>query len=59
LSREQLLDDISGRDYEVFDRSIDVHISLLRRKLGDDPKTPRFIKTVRSVGYMLMRKREE
>lgn len=59
LSREQLLDDISGRDYEVFDRSIDVHISLLRRKLGDDPKTPRFIKTVRSVGYMLIRKMEE
>ncbi len=56
LSREQILDDISGRDYEVFDRSIDVHISLLRRKLGDDPKTPKFIKTVRSVGYMLMRK---
>jgi two-component system response regulator CpxR len=59
LSREQLLDDISGRDYEVFDRSIDVHISLLRRKLGDDPKTPKFIKTVRSVGYMLMRKGDE
>lgn len=59
LSREQLLDDISGRDYEVFDRSIDVHISLLRRKLGDDPKTPKFIKTVRSVGYMLIRKTEE
>lgn len=55
LSREQLLDDISGRDYEVFDRSIDVHISLLRRKLGDDPKNPRFIKTIRSVGYMLIR----
>ncbi|MBL8206716.1 MAG: response regulator transcription factor [Blastocatellia bacterium] len=59
LSREQLLDDISGRDYEVFDRSIDVHISLLRRKLGDDPKTPKFIKTVRSVGYMLIRKGED
>jgi DNA-binding response OmpR family regulator len=58
LSREQLLDDISGRDYEVFDRSIDVHISLLRRKLGDDPKAPKFIKTVRSVGYMLMKSLE-
>ena len=55
LSREQLLDEISGRDYEVFDRSIDVHISLLRRKLGDDPKNPRFIKTIRSVGYLLIR----
>ena len=58
LSREQLLDEINGRDYEAFDRSIDVHISLLRRKLGDDPKSPKFIKTVRSVGYVLMRKEE-
>ncbi|MBL8190601.1 MAG: response regulator transcription factor [Acidobacteria bacterium] len=58
LSRDQLLDEISGRNYEVFDRSIDVHISSLRRKLGDDPKTPRFIKTVRSAGYMLIRHAE-
>lgn len=58
LSREQLLDEVQGREYEVFDRSIDVHISLLRRKLGDDPKSPKFIKTVRSVGYVLMRKEE-
>jgi DNA-binding response OmpR family regulator len=55
LTRDQLLNEISGRDYEVFDRSIDVHISSLRRKLGDDPKNPRYIKTVRSAGYMLMR----
>ena len=55
LSREELLDAIAGRDYDVFDRSIDVHISLLRRKLGDDPKSPRFIKTIRSVGYTLIR----
>lgn len=53
LDRDRLLDEISGRSYEVFDRSIDVHISSLRRKLGDDPKNPRYIKTVRSVGYML------
>lgn len=59
LSRDQLLDEISGRDYEVFDRSIDVHISSLRRKLGDDPKNPRYIKTVRSAGYMLMRTAED
>jgi DNA-binding response OmpR family regulator len=55
LSRDQLLDEISGRDYEVFDRSIDVHISAIRRKLGDDPRSPRYIKTVRSAGYLLMR----
>ncbi|MGH9799393.1 MAG: response regulator transcription factor [Blastocatellia bacterium] len=59
LSRDQLLDEISGRNYEVFDRSIDVHISSLRRKLGDDPKNPRFIKTVRSAGYMLIRQPED
>jgi DNA-binding response OmpR family regulator len=53
-SREQLLDDIADRNYDVFDRSIDVHISSLRKKLGDDPKEPRFIKTVRAAGYMLI-----
>jgi DNA-binding response OmpR family regulator len=54
-SREQLLEEIRDRNYDVFDRSIDVHISALRKKLGDDPKEPRFIKTVRSAGYMLLR----
>lgn len=59
LSRDQLLDEISGRDYEVFDRSIDVHISALRRKLGDDPKNPQYIRTVRTAGYMLLRGPED
>ncbi len=59
LSRDQLLDAISGRSYEVFDRSVDVHVSALRRKLGDDPKKPTLIRTVRSAGYMLMRKAED
>jgi DNA-binding response OmpR family regulator len=53
-SREQLLEEVRARDYEVFDRSIDVHIAALRKKLGDDAKEPRFIKTIRSVGYMLI-----
>jgi DNA-binding response OmpR family regulator len=53
-SREQLLEEIRDRNYEVFDRSIDVHISALRKKLGDDPKAPRFIRTVRTAGYMLI-----
>lgn len=53
-SREQLLEEIRDRNYEAFDRSIDVHISALRKKLGDDPKNPRFIRTVRSAGYSLM-----
>ncbi len=52
-SREQLLLEVADRDFEAFDRSIDVHISSLRRKLGDDPKKPALIVTVRSAGYML------
>jgi two-component system response regulator CpxR len=53
-SREQLLEEIRARNYDVYDRSIDVHISALRRKLGDDPREPRFIRTVRAAGYMLI-----
>jgi len=53
-TREQLLEEVRTRDYDVFDRSIDVHIAALRKKLGDDAKEPRFIKTVRAVGYMLI-----
>jgi DNA-binding response OmpR family regulator len=53
-SREQLLEEIRDRNYEVFDRSIDVHISALRKKLGDDPRAPRFIRTVRTAGYLLI-----
>jgi len=54
-TREQLVQEVSARDLETFERSIDVHISSLRRKLGDDPKNPRFIQTVRSAGYMIKR----
>ena len=53
-TREALLDECRDRNYDVFDRSIDVHISALRKKLGDDPKAPRFIRTVRAAGYMLI-----
>jgi DNA-binding response OmpR family regulator len=53
-TREALIEDIRDRNYDVFDRSIDVHISALRRKLGDDAKSPRFIRTVRAAGYMLV-----
>ena len=54
VSRDQLLDAIAGREYEVFDRSVDVHVSSLRKKLGDDPRNPKYIRTVRGAGYMLM-----
>ncbi len=53
-TREALLSEIRDREWEVFDRAIDVQISALRKKLGDDPKSPRFIRTVRSAGYMLV-----
>jgi DNA-binding response OmpR family regulator len=53
-TREQLLNEIRDRHYNIYDRSIDVHISALRKKLQDDPKSPRFIRTVRSAGYMLI-----
>ncbi|WP_437330373.1 response regulator transcription factor [Sorangium sp. So ce381] len=52
LTREQLVDLVRGSADEAFDRSIDVHISHLRRKLGDDPRSPRIIKTVRGIGYV-------
>jgi len=52
LSREQLLDIARGRDAQPFDRSIDVQVSRLRRKIEQDPKNPELIKTVRSGGYM-------
>ena len=57
LIREQLLDSVTDRNFDVYDRSIDMHISALRRKLGDDPKNPRFIRTVRGVGYMFIREK--
>lgn len=51
LSRDQLLDMARGREAILFDRSMDVQISRLRKKLGDDPKTPRYIQTIRGGGY--------
>ncbi|MBL9116600.1 MAG: response regulator transcription factor [Verrucomicrobiaceae bacterium] len=53
-TREQLLDSLRDREWEVFDRSIDVHVAALRRKLGDDAHSPRFIRTVRAAGYMFI-----
>ena len=50
-SREQLLEQVWGYDYLGDSRVIDVHVANLRKKLGDDPVDPRFIRTVRGVGY--------
>ncbi len=52
LTRDQLLDAVTGRNFNVFDRSVDVHISSLRRKLGDNARNPSRIRTIRAVGYM-------
>jgi DNA-binding response OmpR family regulator len=52
-SRERLIEEVSERRFDVFDRSIDVHVSSLRKKLGDDAKNPRFIHTIRGIGYSL------
>ncbi len=54
-TREQLLLEVADRNFEVFDRSIDVHISSVRKKLGDDARAPRFIATIRSAGYMMLK----
>ncbi len=56
LNRDQLLDLLHGREWMPFDRSIDVQISRLRKRLRDDSKQPRIIKTVRGEGYVLAAK---
>jgi len=59
LSREQLLDLAKGGAEEAFDRSIDVQISRLRQKLGDDARQPRYLKTIRGSGYVLVSGEDE
>ena len=51
FSRLQLLDQVQGIAYEGYERTIDVHVKNLRKKLGDDPLNPRYIETLRGVGY--------
>jgi DNA-binding response OmpR family regulator len=52
LSRDQLLDAVYGQDQaDVLDRTVDVHIGRLRDKLGDDAERPRYVETVRGIGY--------
>ncbi|HYX64791.1 MAG TPA: response regulator [Burkholderiales bacterium] len=54
LSRDRLLTLTRNREWEPFDRSIDIRITRLRRKLEDDPARPRAIRTVRGAGYMFV-----
>jgi DNA-binding response OmpR family regulator len=55
IPRDTLLSEAGRSDVVVGERTVDVHISHLRAKLGDDPRSPRRIKTVRGVGYVLSR----
>jgi DNA-binding response OmpR family regulator len=55
FSRDELIDALHGsEDPGIIDRTIDVHLGRLRRKLGDDAAAPRFIGTVRTIGYKFM-----
>nr|WP_286674889.1 winged helix-turn-helix domain-containing protein [Pseudomonas subflava] len=54
LSREEIFTALRGIEYDGQDRSIDVRISRIRPKIGDDPMHPRLIKTVRSKGYLFV-----
>ncbi len=54
LSRDQLLDLAHGKEIEPFDRSIDIRMTRLRKKLGDDAANPRLIRTIRGAGYMFV-----
>ncbi|SNY51293.1 two-component system, OmpR family, response regulator RpaB [Arsukibacterium tuosuense] len=56
FSRDQLLNELKGIDAEIYSRSIDILMSRLRQKLGDDPKHVKFIKTLRNVGYTFIGK---
>ncbi len=51
LSRDRIMDETHGIDLDAYDRSIDVLVSRVRQKLGDDPREPSFIQTVRGMGY--------
>jgi DNA-binding response OmpR family regulator len=52
-SRFELISKVQGYDYEGYERTIDAHVKNLRRKLGDDPRHPRYVLTVTGVGYKL------
>lgn len=58
IPRDALLSEAGREDVVVGERTIDVHISHLRQKLGDDPRAPTLIKTVRGVGYVLAKDSE-
>ncbi|MFH2008609.1 MAG: response regulator [bacterium] len=54
LSRERIYQELRGTEYDGIDRSMDLRVARLRRKLGDDGKQPRLIKSIRGAGYLLV-----
>lgn len=59
VSRERLMELARGEEFGAFDRAIDMHVSNIRRKLGDSSRAPRWIRTVRGVGYQVPLTRED
>ncbi len=59
MSRDALMDHLKGHAYDVYDRSIDVHISRIRAAIEDDPKHPTRILTVRGTGYVFARRQDD
>ncbi|MDR0635698.1 MAG: response regulator transcription factor [Treponema sp.] len=53
FTRDEILEAVKGDDFDGFDRSVDSHIKRLRARIGDDPKTPKYILTVYGMGYRL------
>ena len=51
FTRDQIIDQVFGYDFDGFDRTVDAHVSSLRRKIEADPRNPRYIHTVYGVGY--------
>ncbi len=59
LDRDEILQELRGIDCDAFNRSVDIAVSRLRQKLGDDPKKPQYIKTVWGAGYVFIGKQDE
>ena len=54
LNRDQIIEELRGIEWDAYNRSVDITMSRLRQKLGDDPKNPRFIKTIWGTGYLFI-----
>jgi DNA-binding response OmpR family regulator len=54
LDRDQIMEELRGIEWDAFNRSVDITMSRLRNKLADDPKNPRFVKTIWGTGYLFI-----